>query len=1158
MQKEATVNRPLLDVLFTAPDFARLAETLTAGGGPVAAFGLPEAHKSHIAAALAAREPGRTVLLVTSTDTAAVRMRADAEALGVDTGLLLSRETPLVHVLNVSGERVGERVRALLLLAEGRPGVVVASMAALLQRVAPKAAFLRQRLALSSGDELEPRALMERLVQAGYERVQMVEGRGQAALRGGIVDVYGTDARYPVRVEFWGDTVDQMRLFDPVTQRSVEQVTRAVFPPAFETPQPPEAVARALRAIAGREEFSDQEQAWREGRACAGADVLLPLLYPKPATVTDYLPQGGLILVDEPHRLEEAARAAEIAFADGVAAMLERGEGLPEQGTLQQGAQEALSRLSTPRTLALYTLARSHPLFAPREIVQSLGRGAPQYMGSFEELSRDVGLWHGAREAVVLFAGEHAARLHGQLGELGAETALSDALTRAPVPGEVLVVGESLPRGFAYPELHLTVLGGQELFGKAAVPARHAKKRGVPKLSELAVGDYVVHEAYGIGRFVGVETLTVQDNTRDYLLLQYRGGDRLYIPTDQMDRVQKYIGGGDEDAVPHLSKLGGSEWQNRVARARESAKKLAVDLAKLYADRMSGKGFAFSKDTPWQAQMEERFPYRETPDQLESIREIKADMERPRPMDRLLCGDVGYGKTEVALRAAFKAVQDSKQVAFLVPTTILAQQHYNTMTARFADFPVRTACLSRFTPPQERKAIREKLKTGGIDVVVGTHALLGKGVRFKDLGLLIIDEEQRFGVNHKEQIKALKGEVDVLTLTATPIPRTLNMSMTGIRDISVIETPPESRYPVQTFVLEYTDALVVDAVTRELARGGQAYIVYNRVQSMEAYMRRLSELLPEVRIAMAHGQMPEGQLEKTMLAFLEREYDVLVCSTIIESGLDIPNVNTLIVVDADRFGLSQLYQLRGRVGRSTRLGYAYFTVRRGAAMNEQAHKRLMAIREFTQFGAGFRLAMRDLEIRGAGSQLGAEQHGHIADVGYEYYCKLMRGAVAEVKGEAPAEAAEVNVDVPVSAHIPKDYIPSEVQRLSAYRRIADAADDDALSDAREELEDRYGELPPPVENMLALARIRAGAARAQLAGVSAKEGEALLSFRAGAQLDGARLLAAVAGMRGAQLTATEPPAIRIRQKGTSVAAWLKELPQFIYTIVSCVDTMDRL
>ena len=1159
--KGEPVKRPLLEALFDAPDIMRAARALAAGGGPAAAFGLTEAHKSHLAAALAAAGPGapRTVLLVTATDTAAARMRADAEALGVQASLLPARETPLVRVMNASPERAGERVRALMQLASGQPGVVVASMAALLQRVAPREAFLRQRIELAAGDELEPRSLLERLCAAGYERVDLVEGRGQAALRGGIVDVFAPDACYPVRIEFWGDTVDQMRLFDPATQRSVEQAARAVFAPAYETPQPPEAAARALRAIAGREEFFEQEQAWRAGRACAGAEALLPLLYEHPAAVADYLPPDALVLADEPHRLEEAARAAQDAFAESVAAMLERGEGLPEQGGLQLPAQEAFGRLSTPRTLALYALSRAHEAFAPKEVVQPLGRPAPQYLGSMEELARDLGFYKRSGEAVVLFAGERAERLAQQLTELGAETAWAPSLARRPVPGEALAVAEALPRGFAYPELHLTVLGAQELFGKEARPAgRRGRARGALRLPELAAGDFVVHEAYGIGRFVGVETLTVQGHTRDYLLLEYRGGDRLYIPTDQLDRVQKYIGAG-EDAAPGLSRLGGGEWQSRVNRARESAKKLAVDLAALYAGRMNGRGFAFSKDTPWQAQMEARFPYRETPDQLACIREIKADMERPRPMDRLLCGDVGYGKTEVALRAAFKAVQDSKQVAFLVPTTLLAQQHYNTMRARFADFPVRTACLSRFTPAGERRAVCEQLRAGRIDVIVGTHALLGKEVRFKDLGLLIIDEEQRFGVNHKEQIKALKADVDVLTLTATPIPRTLHMSMTGIRDISVLETPPESRYPVQTFVLEYSDALVTEALSRELARGGQAYVVCNRVQGMEAQLRRLRELVPEARVAMAHGQMPEGALERTMLAFLEREYDVLLCSSIIESGLDIPNVNTLLVLDADRFGLAQLYQLRGRVGRSTRLGYAYFTVRRGAAMSEQAHRRLMAIREFTQFGAGFRLAMRDLEIRGAGSLLGAEQHGHIADVGYEYYCKLMRGAVAEVRGEAvPEEAADVAVDVPVSAHIPRAFVPDEVQRLAAYRRIADAADEDALLDVREELEDRYGELPEPVENLLLLSRLRRAAAQAQLAGVSVRPGEALLTFREGARPDGARLLAAVSGARGAQLTATEPPAIRLRRPDAAPETFLHELPQFLYTIASCSDTMDRL
>jgi transcription-repair coupling factor (superfamily II helicase) len=651
-----------------------------------------------------------------------------------------------------------------------------------------------------------------------------------------------------------------------------------------------------------------------------------------------------------------------------------------------------------------------------------------------------------------------------------------------------------------------------------------------------------------------VEPLSVQGNTRDYLLIEYRGGDRLYIPTDQLDRVQKYIGGGDEEIAPQLSKLGGAEWTNRVNKAKSAAKKLAVDLAALYAERAGAKGFAFSKDTAWQRTFEERFPYELTPDQKQSMLEIKADMEQVRPMDRLLCGDVGYGKTELALRAVFKAVQDGKQAAILVPTTILAQQHYNTMCSRFADFPVKTACLSRFQSVKERNEIKKSLADGGIDVVVGTHALLAKDVRYKALGLLIIDEEHRFGVNHKEQIKAMKKTVDVLTLTATPIPRTLNMSMTGIRDISVIETPPEARYPVQTFVLEYTDALVRDALSREIARKGQAFVVSNRVVSMEQTARKLESLVPEARIGIAHGQMGETQLENAMLDFLEQRTDVLLCSTIIESGLDIGNANTLVVLDADKMGLAQLYQLRGRVGRASRIGYAYFTVQTGRIMNEKAAKRLMAIREFTQFGAGFQLAMRDLEIRGAGSLLGAEQHGHITDVGYEYYVKLIRRAVDEQQGKGLEPVTETSVDIPIDAHIPHDYVPSELLRLKAYRRIAEIDGAESLLDVTEEFIDRYGELPESVMNLMRISEVKAYAARAFIESVTVREGEAKLKFSEHAVLDGGKLIAAVSNMEGARLIASEPPAIEIRQKNASAEAITGKLPQFLYTIVRCVDT----
>lgn len=1150
------MQHPILTVLRDAPEFRRMEDALSRSCGPVAAFGLQESHKAHIAAVLSL---SHTVLLVSATDTGAARLWDSVRGYLPDASLFLPRETPLVHVMNASSERAGSRASALssLLFRENR--LVICSMGALLQRLAPRDVYVSQCVRLKTGDETSPRALVQRLAAAGYERVELVEGRGQVASRGDLVDVYPPDARYPIRVEFWGDTIDQMRDFDPITQRSVEQRTEALLPPAYETPQTEQAIARALRHAADKIGFETQVELWQQGLPAAGADAMLPLLYPKLDTLLDYLPESAVLVLDEPARLEEAAKTAEMTFAERVTAMLERGEGDAAQGKLQLGAEETLSLLNTPRTAACYALTRPHHAFPPKEIVQFLARPAPQYMGDTEELLRDVRLWKQTGEAAVLFAGEHARPLFEQLSAAGAEVAFSETLSRPPVRGEALVTGDALLTGFAYPELHLTVLGASELFGKRSAVKKVQKKRNTLSFSELSVGDYVVHEAHGIGRFVGVESLTVDGSTRDYLLLEYRGGDRLYIPTDQMDRVQKYVGGGDEDTVPHLSKLGGSEWQGRVNRAKASAKKLAVDLAELYAARASVRGFAFSKDTPWQTQLEERFPYQETPDQLESIREIKADMERPHPMDRLLCGDVGYGKTEVALRAAFKAVQDSKQVAFLVPTTILAEQHYNTLSARFSDFPVRTARLSRFQSAEQRKQVKKKLAAGEIDIVVGTHALLAKDVRFKDLGLLIIDEEHRFGVNHKEQIKALRQEIDVLTLTATPIPRTLNLSMSGIRDISVIETPPDARYPVQTFVLEYTDGLVTDAVTRELSRGGQVYIVNNRVRSIEQYAEHLRELLPEATVLVAHGQMPEKQLEQAMMDFMEHKADILLCSTIIESGLDIPNANTLLVLEADRMGLAQLYQLKGRVGRSTRLGYAYFTVQRGRAMNEKAHKRLMAIREFTQFGAGFQLAMRDLEIRGAGSLLGAEQHGHIADIGYEYYLKIVQAAVREARGEeTPLPETDVTLDIPMSAHIPAGFIPNEVQRLSAYRRIADAEGEDAQLLLREELEDRYGELPEEVENLFLLAKIKQLAKRAYIGLVTVRDGEAKLSFLPDAPLDGGKLLGAVSNFLGAQLLASEPPAVRIRQKNVDAAALARKLPQFIYTIVHCVDAPERI
>lgn len=1150
------IGRSPVTALIKKCEGYRTAETtLAKGQGPCAAYGLSDPNKAHIAAALGTERP---VLFVCATDNGAKDMAQQIACMNPDTVLMLPRDIPLTNVLNASAERSGERVRALTALLSEEPVIIVCSMAAFMQRVAPKEVFRSCCASVKTDDTIEPRVLVDMLVRAGYERVELVEGRGQVAARGDIVDVYPPQSRWPVRIEFWGDSVDQMRLFDPVTQVSVEQCMQVMLPPAYETPQPPEAMARALKLTKSDTGFETQQNAWQEGVPCAGADILLPLLFEKPGTVLDYLSEKGVLIAEEPARLEEAAASEELFFGEAVTAVLERGEGNAAQAKLELSADKALSLLTGERSLYFYTLNRSHGRFRPRVSAQFLTRPATQYMGDTGELVRDLARWKKAREAVVLFAGEHLAPFSEQLRDAGADIVTAEKLTRDPVRGEALVVGEPLVSGFEYPELHLVALGETELFGKKAPVKRQQKKRNQLSFSDLAVGDFVVHEAHGIGRFTGVESLTVDGKTRDYLLIEYRGGDRLYIPTDQLDRVQKYIGGGEEDIIPPLSKLGGNDWTNRVNKAKASAKKLAVDLAALYAARASVKGYAFSKDTGWQVQLEERFPYNETPDQLESIKEIKKDMESPRPMDRLLCGDVGYGKTEVALRAAFKAVQDSKQVAFLVPTTILAQQHFQTLSARFTDFPVKIACLSRFQSPQERAKIKKQAATGEIDIVVGTHALLAKDMKFKDLGLLIIDEEHRFGVNHKEQIKSLRQQIDVLTLTATPIPRTLNLSMSGIRDISVIETPPEARYPVQTFVTEYSDGLLMDAVKKEIGRGGQVYIVSNRVQSMESIAEHIRELIPEASVLIGHGQMSEQLLEQTMLDFMAHRADVLLCSTIIESGLDIPNANTMIILEADKLGLAQLYQLRGRVGRGTKLGYAYLTVQRGRVLNDKAQKRLTAIREFTQFGAGFRLAMRDMEIRGAGSLLGAEQSGHMLDVGYEYYLKIVQAAVREAKGEQPEPEFDVTLNIPLDAHIPKEYIPGEVQRLAAYRRIAETDGNAAATDLREEFEDRYGEMPASVENLFTLAVIKAYAKKAMLSSITVKDGEAEMKFAPEASVDGGKLIMTVAETQGARLIATDPPGVKIERVRADAQAIANELPQFVYRIGHCIDTHEVL
>ncbi|MDR0841105.1 MAG: transcription-repair coupling factor [Christensenellaceae bacterium] len=1145
---DTVIHHPLLQILSQHSEYVRLREALTQGEGPVSVFGVGEASKGHLAAALFA-DAKRALVFVTPSEAAAAKL-ADEIACYVPCAHFPARDIPLTGDF-VSSDGLEARRVAILSAAQEEPVAITASIEAMLQRLAPPQTLRQAVRTLHVGDVIEPRALLAEFLAAGYERVDACESRRQVSQRGGYVDIFPITAENPVRIEFFDDEIDTMRSYDALTQRSIENVDSVSVPPAAEMPITAEARARAMAAMQGRPVCAEAYEALRAGGVPSCAVRLLPLFYPEEYTLQDYF-KDALFLLDDMSRIEESAHLLHAQFAEAVSALVAAGDIPGEQAASLCAPLAVIQRLGTPRTALFFAFTRSYGLIAPKALFRFETRPVSRYVGDETLLREDLALWRKNGATVLLYAGAHAQRLQDRLRDMDALVPVTPALERPIVRGEQIIIGETLERGYEYSELGLVVISENELYGD--VPRKRAKShRSRPQMAftDLAVGDLVVHELHGIGRFVGVVTLMVDGAARDYLHLVYSGGDKLYIPTDQLDRVQKYIG-GEDGGLARLSKLGSGEWQRAVARTREGAKKLAFDLVQLYGERQKRKGFCFAEDNAWQQRLEESFPYEETADQLTSIEEIKRDMCSGRVMDRLLCGDVGYGKTEVALRAAFKAVLSGKQVAMLVPTTILAQQHYNTIVSRFSGFPVNVALLSRFKTPKEQQEILQGLKQGRIDFVVGTHKLLGKAVQFKDLGLLIVDEEQRFGVAHKEQIKNIKRSVDVLTLSATPIPRTLHMSMTGIRDMSVIETPPAQRYPVQTYVMEYADGLVREAIRKEIGRGGQVYFVYNHVRTMEHFATYLRELVPEARIAFAHGQMGERALEKTMLDFLDKQFDVLLCSTIIESGLDITNVNTMFVYDADQMGLSQLYQLRGRVGRGVRLGYAYMFFRRNKVLSEVAERRLSAIRELTQFGSGFRIAMRDLEIRGAGNLLGPEQSGHMEAVGYDLYCKIVDSAVREAKGEPVRREIDTVMELPLPASLPHEYVPRESDRLAMYKRIAAITAQQDIYDVQDELIDRFGDIPKQVQNLLFISLLKANARRAFVTRISVKEGEAVLSLDVEAPINGAKLFDAAQSIEGAQLRMGETPRLIIRRPRQTAQALCFDMPQIVYTLNDCI------
>ena len=1046
----------LLQTLLRIPEAGALAAAVEGGGCPAAVTGLGGVHRAQLAAALAA-ESGRGLVMVCADETEAGRLAGDLEVLlGKKPLRLFARELFVRAGTVISRQWEHSRIAALYELTQGRGRVAVATAEGLLQKTSPPQALCDAAVKLETGGRYDLGALPGRLVAAGYSRAEQVEGVGQFALRGGILDVFSPLMDEPVRCEFFDDEIDSMGAFDVATQRRTRNVDAALLLPAAE-----------LLPDAGL------------------------------SSAFAYLPQDALLCVCESGRVGERVKNVLWQAREDTESLLAAGEAEGDLTALLLSQGEWLEALGSFALCMMESLPTSRYPLSPRTLLSITAKQLSAYGGSIETAAGDIAHYLAAGYGVLLLCGgeARARNLQRMLQERDVAAGLDFRCRAMPGDGEVRIAVGALSAGAEYPQLRLAVLTEGQLTAAAAAGrpgAKRNKKDSRQKLlsyTDLTPGDLVVHTHHGIGRFEGIRKMPVDGVEKDYIKIAYAGGDSLYVPATGLDLVSKYIGGGasDEEGRPaaRLNKLGGADWSKQKSRAKAAAKDLAKGLIALYAERQRRPGFAFSPDSPWQTEFEESFDYAETDDQLRCIAEIKKDMEKPSPMDRLLCGDVGYGKTEVALRAVMKCVLDGKQAAILVPTTVLAQQHYATAVNRFRGFPLEIRVLSRFQTPGQVRQILYELGTGKIDLLIGTHKLLQKDIRFKDLGLLVVDEEQRFGVTHKEKLKEISKQVDVLTLTATPIPRTLNMALSGIRDMSTLEEPPHNRQPVQTYVVEHDWGMLSDAMRREIDRGGQVYYLHNRVESIDMTAGRIRKLIGEdARVVVGHGKMQERELSAVMQQMVEGEAQVLVCTTIIETGIDIANVNTLIIEDADRMGLAQLHQIRGRIGRSARRAYAYMTYRRGKILSEVASKRLTAIREYVEFGSGFKIAMRDLEIRGAGNLLGPEQSGYMMSVGYDMYLQLLEDAVLEERGEKKKVSTECSADLTISANIPDSYVPSNEQRMDLYRRIAAIRGQEDASDLLDELLDRYGEPPRPVYALLDVALLRAAAGAAGISDIS--------------------------------------------------------------------------
>lgn len=1160
--------------------YGQIKTGLESHQGPVLVSGCTDGAKAHLVSTFKGKKKrGNYKIIVTADENKAKEWVENYQFFGGD-AIYFPAKDPLFYSADVHGNAIAkERLRGIESIIKGQGGVFILSIDALMDRVVPLSEIKKNRVTISLETELSEQKITKEFTAMGYERTPFVEAAGEFAVRGGIIDIYPFTSDCPYRIELWGEEVDSIRSFDAQSQRSIEEIKSLTVYPATEIVLSEERITAGLKKIQAeyedlaakfhsafetdkevrlKKEYKRLKEELSELSMLIGVEGYLPYFYDKLVSFLDYFPKDTAVYVDEPQHVEERGKGFYLEFTESMKSRLEAGYLLPSQMETVSCFEEALSRLMKQQTVFLSTLA-SEVKYAPgTETFFMEAKSVQSYNNSFEQLVKDLKRYQKKdyRILVVSPSITRAKRLAEDMRENGLTVTYDKKPSEEMAPGQIVITPGKLKSGIEYPETKRVLISESDIFsGRKEKRRKKAAFKGkgekIKNFADISIGDYVVHEKHGVGIYRGIEKITVNNVEKDYISIEYKGGDNLFILASALDQIAKYASANAKK--PRLNKLGGNEWKKTTKRVKGQVRETAKELVELYAVRQAKEGYVCDKDTVWQKEFEEMFPYEETQDQLNAIEDVKRDMESTKIMDRLICGDVGYGKTEVAIRAAFKAVTNGKQVAYLVPTTILAQQHYNTFCERFKNYPMTVRVMSRFCSPKEQKETMEGLKKGIVDVVIGTHRLLSKDMRYKDLGLLIIDEEQRFGVGHKEKIKTLKKDVDVLSLSATPIPRTLHMSLIGIRDMSILEEPPHDRRAIQTYVMEYNEELVKEAVHREMTRGGQVYYVYNRVNNIAEITSELKKLLPDAKVAFAHGQMRERELENIMMQFMEKEIDVLVSTTIIETGLDIPNVNTMIIHDANQLGLSQLYQLRGRVGRSNRNAFAFLMYKRDTLLKETAEKRLQAIREFTDLGSGYKIAMRDLEIRGAGNLLGQEQSGHMEAVGYDLYCKMLNDAVLRLKGELSEDSDfDTTLDLNIDAFLPSAYIRNEVEKLELYKRISAIETRDEMEDMQDELLDRFGDLPAAVVNLLHIALLKSMAHHACMTDVKQKGEKVSFEMNPQANVQVEKIPDVLNEFpKELSVSAGEQPVFILDLSSSKKSQWLSKIEH-------CVNSLDAL